>query len=498
MPACATGGLWHVSLGKFGGAAEVRDRLRYFPHICALFVALTLGLAPAYAQSVAQDVELPIASGRPFDIDVGDDPILAMSRDSVAVERFRTAVAQAVAASPVAAEALAMTVEAEAARREAKSALFPVIDLGISGSQSIARKFSNDPNLIVERSRPARRFDATAAVQQTLYDFGAARRRVEAASSRIVAATADADQKTAAVALRAIGSWYDVFAYDTLSRLGRTYLTNQQDLRSAVDARIRQGVSARVERARVDSAIASAELRLAQFNRALSNAQARYAEIFKASPDDELGRAPPPTGAWQSRDAVIARAKKSPAVKSAQALAKAAEADARAARADTLPTVSAGIDAGRYGILENGREDYDVRARIAIRQHLLGPGVARKDQAFARADAQRARALAVEDEAVREANIAWSDVEALHDMMPSYQANYLSARMTRDAVVERFRVSRGTLFDVLDAEDRFFDAAANYIRALSEYDSARYVLLARSGQLLEVLEILPAAGQPKR
>lgn len=139
-----------------------------------------------------------------------------------------------------------------------------------------------------------------------------------------------------------------------------------------------------------------------------------------------------------------------------------------------------------------------MRAKIAISQRFLGPGRARKDQAVARADAAAARAIAVEAEAVREANIAWSDVEVMRTMMQSYESNYLAARMTRDAVVERFRVSRGTLFDVLDAEDRFFDAAASYIRALSEYDSARYVLLARSGRLLEVLEIPSAAGRTIR
>ena len=40
--------------------------------------------------------------------------------------------------------------------------------------------------------------------------------------------------------------------------------------------------------------------------------------------------------------------------------------EARAARADRLPQITAGIDAGRYGVFENDR-DYDIRGRVALR-----------------------------------------------------------------------------------------------------------------------------------
>ena len=58
-------------------------------------------------------------------------------------------------------------------------------------------------------------------------------------------------------------------------------------------------------------------------------------------------------------------------------------------------------------------------------------------------------------------------------------------------IVERFRVARGTLFDVVAAEDSYFESATAYIQAVSELDAARYVLLSRMGRLLELLEIDP-------
>ena len=129
---------------------------------------------------------------------------------------------------------------------------------------------------------------------------------------------------------------------------------------------------------------------------------------------------------------------------------------------------------------------------MTVRYRLFGPGDARADEARARADSADARALSVRLEAEREARISWADVIVLDDMLTAYRDDYVANRVTRDAVTERFRVARGTLFDALDAEDRLFSAAANYIRAMSERDAATFVALARSGDLLRVLNIDPA------
>jgi outer membrane protein, adhesin transport system len=45
------------------------------------------------------------------------------------------------------------------------------------------------------------------------------------------------------------------------------------------------------------------------------------------------------------------------------------------------------------------------------------------------------------------------------------------------------------LFDVVAAEDAYFESATAYIQAVTELDAARYVLLSRMGRLLETLRI---------
>ncbi len=456
--------------------------------VCVVAV-LSQAAGAAWAQAPAQ---LPVPSRDPLArvplaSAPSGDPVLAMEQATMPAADFRAAIGVALDRNPLIAAGRAGRDEAEAQRREARSALFPVVDMSMTGTRSIARNFSSDPTLIVERTRPDSRIDANASMQQLLFDFGAASGRIAAAAARIESTTAETEHTGEAVSLRAIGAWYDLFAFGALVSLSEAYLRNEEEMRSAIEARIGQGFSAPVERARVESAIAEATLRLEQARRAYGNAQARYTELFGLPPRGRELRSPPPALAIADREQIAATTEESPAVRGARASARAAQSEAKAARADTLPVLTAGIDAGRYGVFERDRNDYDVRGRVVLRFRFGGAGGPRAAQARARAEAAAARADAVAQEAAREVAIALREVEAQQAMLPAYRANYLAARTTRDAVFERFRVSRGTLFDTLDAEVRLFNAASDYIRAMSEADTAGYALLARTGQLNETL-----------
>ncbi|HEX8217124.1 MAG TPA: TolC family protein, partial [Allosphingosinicella sp.] len=299
------------------------------------------------------------------------------------------------------------------------------------------------------------------------------------------------------VALSAIAAWYDIFAYRALTILTETFAESQRELRASVEERVESGVSAPGDVARVESYIASAETRLARFRRQLANAEARFAELAGAPAPGTVERAQAPAVPVQTRDAAVLAAARSPAVLSAERIAEAARQEARAARADRLPQVSAGIDAGRYGVFENDR-DYDIRGRVSVRQRLFGGVDARANQLSARARASEARADRIREESSRDAAIAWSDVAALEEQLEALESSYIAARRSRDVIVERFRAARGSLFDVVAAEDTYFQAATAYIQAIAELDAARYVLLSRTGRLLDVLAIAGAPEDARR
>jgi len=420
-------------------------------------------------------------------IDFSADPVLRLRRQQSGFDQFRTAIATAVERHPSTAEIAAGEDEARAVLAEARQAQLPTVDLNLSSYRVISREFSDDPFNIIERSRPRQRTDALLSVQQVLFDFGATARRITAAGARLRAAGADLEAQADRVALGAVAAWYDVFAFRALVSLTEAFVASQRDLRSAVEVRIRSGVSADGDLARVDSYIAQTETRLAQFRRTLANAEARFTELT-GSPPPRLERAPTPGPAVASRDEAILAAEHSATVRSADAQSDAARDEARAARADRLPRIAAGVDAGRYGVIETDR-DYDIRGNIGLRYRIFGGGGARADQASARARAADAHASRIREEAGRDAAIAWSDVRALEQQLDAIEASYIASRRSRDVIAERFRAARGTLFDVVAAEDSYFSSATAYIQALTELDAARYVLLSRMGRLLDSLQI---------
>lgn len=433
---------------------------------------------------------LPAPSGAPLAIDFGADPILALRRQSADPEEFRAVIAAALRRNPAIAESSALEDEAESLVGQARAAERPSLDVNLNTYRVIARAFSNDPDNIVERSRPTQRTDLNLQLQQTLFDFGANASRVRAAGARLRAARADIEEMSDRVALNAIAAWYDVFGYRALVALTRAFLASQQEMREAIRTRISEGVAAEADLSRVESYIAQTMTRLARFQRLRANAEARFAALTQSQPPASLGRAPtPPPETLTTGEAIIASGIL-PGVRSVREEAEAARQDARAARADRLPQVTAGVDAGRYGVFETER-DYDIRGRLSLRWRPFGGANERADQFRARARAAEARADRIEEEASRDASIALADVRALEEQLSALESAYVASRRTRDVVAERFQAARATLFDLVAAEDAYFESATAYIQALTELDAARYVLLSRTGRLLAFLDVGP-------
>lgn len=455
----------------------------------AAAATLLLASTGANAQQQSDAVALlPAPGGNPLAIRGDTDPLLRLTRQTAPIALLQQIVAATLARAPDAAEAVATRDEAEAALGEVKAIRRPTVDVTISAYRVLSRNFGNNVENIIEESRPRYRTDQLLTIDQLLLDGGGANARIGAARERLRAAETDILGAQDRVALQTLASWYDVFSYRALVALSIAFSGQQRGLRAMVEERIRRGASAAADLARIDSYTTSARARLARFRRLDAQATARFEALTGSSPPGDLARAPYIGRSAISRDLAVARATDVPAVRAARSIAEAARNDAKAAGADRLPTISAGVDAGRYGIYETPR-DYDVRARLTLRQRLWGGIEERDHQARARARTAEARSARVSIEAARDAEIAWSDVKALEDQRVALEASYLASRRSRDAIAERFRVSSGTLFDVIEAEDRYFETAVGYLQAVTELDAARYVLLSRTGQLLPALGI---------
>lgn len=438
-------------------------------------------------QSVPQ-IRLPSPTSDPLAIALREDPVFRHLQTTVSAQDFSALIERAVLAHPIIDEARAGRASAEAGRREARSNLFPTVEVALSNRASIARNFSNDPDNVIERSRSTSRTDATFNLQQLILDFGATSHRINAAGARLQAAEFEIERQTEEAVLNAVVAWYDVLIYRALVDLSEEFAERQDTLLAALLMRVDQGVSARVDLARLESFVANHNANLAGYRRQLADAEARFLEYFDTWPPVQIARAPISGRRFASIDSVQYAARNSSVVRLVESQARASLRDARAARAATLPTVSAGIEGGRFGLFDSGN-DYDVRGTISVRHRFLGGADAQADQARAEASAARARSERIRREALRRASTAWTGLNALDDQLLAVEQNYLSSRQSRDAILERFRVARGTLFDVITVEEEFLNAAIRYIQTTAERDITAYLLLARTGELLNALHI---------
>ena len=460
-------------------------------------VGATLLAAPvASAQTAGREDSLPAApygpalptvSDRPLEAS-DSDPLLALGQEQDDGGGFRNAVSRAVARHGSVRSAAALVDAADARRDEATMGLVPDVQLGLQSRESIASSFSGQPGTQFERTRARSRVDGTFQVRQTLLDFGVTGSNIDAAGQRLRAAREDLDATREQVAMSAIAAWYDVFAARALVALSDSFVAEQEGLVTDLEQRIASGFSAEGDIARLRSSLALARTNRARYRRMLAGAEAAYVEFIGVPPPDDLQRAPAPEVPAVTVEMATFLARRTSSVLSAEAEARAAREDAQAARGERLPMIDGSLEGGRYGLVRvqyNG--DYDIRAVLTLRQNFFTGAFPRARGATAQARAADARADAVADEAARAAAIAWADVDSMELELGALADNYVASRQTRDVLALRFEAARGDLFDVMQAQDNFFAIAARYIEVLADRDAARYVLLARTGRLLDAL-----------
>lgn len=438
-------------------------------------------------------VTLPAPGGEPQSIDFAHDPLLLFLGDTATGTPFLDTLGRAVERHPAVAAALADEEATEGVRVQVRAGLFPQVGAEFIAAKSLTRYFP-DRSAIVESLQPKSRSDVIVTGDQLLYDFGATGNRISAADDRIRAASAEVEQVAADTGLRAIAAWYDVLGYQSLVDLSEAMVGRQRSILADVRLRVRQGVDAAGDIARTEAVVADSEAEASRFTRLLEQARGRYREAFGVEPPARLQRSVPPRSDALSLDRAQMLGRKSPVVIAAIMRAEAARRDARAVRADGLPRLSASVNGSRYDLFSG--KDYEVRGTIVLHQSLFAGGHQRGlvDESKARQRSAIFTADRVTGESERDAGIAFTDVVALGRTEKTLEAAYTANRRARDTYVEQFRVSRGSLIELLRAEREYFNAATALLQGVIELDVARYTLLARTGEFLPVIgvKLVPA------
>jgi outer membrane protein, adhesin transport system len=459
--------------------------LRFHPWL--LVLCAINALEPA-SVVMAAELAIPMPSERPQMIAADNDSFLMALAKRAAATDFDVRLNAAATALPVLGERAQDVVAAQAGRDQARSRLFPGLGVDFIGARTITRDLQS-PSTQVENLTPFRRNDVIGSVDQLVTDFGATSARIRAGSASTDAARAELDAARNVALLQLVTSWYDVLWAQAAAALVRSNVKRMQALSDGAQIRFESGVDSGGDVARARSYLAAAQSQAINTDRQLKAASARYFELFGHAPGT-LDRP-----AWTG-EASSPQGDERPELVSARAQERAANAALDAAKSDRLPRVDARISGSGYDVLRGATPAYDVRAQLTLRQRFStgGAEAARVAELAAR---RKSAALAVNRVAAavdREGQVAVSDVDALSSSLVPLRMAYLDSRRARDLFAEQFRVSRGTLFDVLRAERDLLDAALTLAKTEYDLDVARFTLLARQGGLIERFGMTPAVA----
>jgi adhesin transport system outer membrane protein len=441
-------------------------------------------LAPAWAVAVllplpaaAQPLALPAPLENPRAIAAEEDGFLAALAQRPAAG-FAAQLARAADGLPAVGESREGLAAARAQRQQARSRLFPVAGLDVVAADTLARDFDR-PSTQFESLVPRSRADVIGSASQLLADFGATSRRIRAGTAASEAAAADVERTRVEALLAMIGAWHEALAARGAASIADGHVARLARLADATATRFAGGIDSGGDVARARAAEAAARARAADFARRVAAADARLIELFGAVPAD-LARAPRPEAAAAPADR--------PELIAARAQAQSADAARAAAAADRLPRLDARVTGSAFDVARSGRPDYDVRAQFTLSTRFStgGAEAARVAELAARARAADLATSRIAAQLAREQAAAEAEVAALDAALPGLTAAYLDSRRARDLFAERFRVSRGSLFDVLVAEREFFENALVLMDAEYRRDVAAWVLRARQGRLLEL------------
>ncbi len=412
-------------------------------------------------------------------------PAAFILNNSVATDNFRGKIRRAVGRHPAYHREVSTLDESRADKKRARSALYPQLSAQFNGDYVITRDFDADTDNVVESLRPREQFTAGVSASQLVFDGGATFQRIKSARARHSEFKNAISTRINDLSFAALASYHDLLTYQALVALGDAFIKRHEKILGDVKERERLGASARADVTRAVARLAASRARVAEIRESKGLAEIRYQEFFAEAPD-MLAR--------PSFDAVIVKSReqasstalqRSPEIALAMARADASQADFKAAKGARLPEVRVSVDAVKFDVFDSG-DDFDVRAGVNLNYNIFGGGARAADIAQAGSRARQAKfgEEQVRQEIARDAAIAFERRSGAGIRLQALETAVIAHDETRELVLERYRLARGDLIDVLQAENDYFEAGVAYLTGLANRDMATYGLMEHTGDLL--------------
>lgn len=314
-------------------------------------------------------------------------------------------------------------------------------------------------------------------VRQLIYDFGATSGAVEAARARLSATDARLNSRRSELALRGVTAWHEVERARQLLALAQDNLRSRTDIVDLVRERYEVGGGSRADLIRAQARQADARATLLAAEVALSSALPAYRELFG---EDPAGTGLPSQPAMTELTGNPQElAKRFGSVRESDLLLEGARQDARAADGRSLPTIGLDLNGNRREHSIGGVPGYDMAALVVMRYNLYTGGAdsARREQAYRRVlqnEQDRANLLRQVERNIEQTQAQLRSADA---MLASRREAVLSASDSLLAVKEQFAFNRGSLLDLMRAQEDLYNAGRDLISSEVDRSLSRWQFL---------------------
>ncbi|MBI4986104.1 MAG: TolC family protein [Rhodocyclales bacterium] len=385
------------------------------------------------------------------------------------------------------------------ATREAYAGFLPQVSASVDGGRRTLDAVQTPWTFVPAHEQKTTSVGFTA--RQLLYDFGAVGGRVDAQEARETAADARSTARRSELALRSLMAWHEMFRGRQALKLSQMNTLSRQQILSFIEEREQLGGSSKSDVLRARARVADAQAAEVVAENRLRAAEAVYREIFEAAPPVEL---PLPEaaavelarfadlGAWVEKNALLAEIR---------AQAEAADFEAKSAAAAMLPSISFDVSVTRRDM--NGGTGVipgvDKSMGLVFKHNLYSGGA---EQARAQQAVQKAKEARLELENQRR-QLERAFAQTLAEVRTSNAAILARKEAVQVAaaalgsVREQFAFRRGTLLDMLRAQEELYIAGRDLIDIVVDHALARYRLLHLSMELSPLVGIAPGEGVAK-
>ena len=483
----------------------------------ARVAVMVAGLVLAVPASLAQPASSALA-GRLGDGLITQVEALAAQRPGTGPlsPAWAQQVVAAVLAHPDALGVAAQAAAAQGATREAAAALRPQL----SGSGVAGRRETAPDTVLQTPPRSGNELALGLTLRQLVFDFGASTGSVAAAAAREAALGSRLASRRSELALRAVNAWVDLERERQQLRLAQDLAATALGLVDLVRERERIGGGSRADVVRAEARHAEALATIIAARRRVLAAEAAFAEAFGAPapaatplpPDADLppgaARAVAEPGAWAGGMASVAGVEAGvepallaalvagfPGLNEAELVVQAARRDYAVAVARERPSVGLEAAVTRRDLVGPGSPGTDGSVQLVVRHSFYsgGAGVARGQQALARQTQAEEELAALRRRVERAVVQTLAEVAQGDALVEARRTAARAAAASLRTVREQFAFNRGTLLDLLRAQEDVYGAGAGLLEAVSQRANSRWQLLHLSGGLAAAVG-LPAGG----